>query len=221
MGGVGPGTSDEGFRDPHRKEEITARRGAETLMPAQVNRALVMSGGGAKGAFQVGALRHLIKDLGLDFQVIAGVSTGSLSAALLAQGKGPEGLIEQYDRLESLWLSIRSNDDIYKKRFLGKLLLLFFRDSIYSSEPLRKKLSDSVNLEKLHTSGKELRIGSVCFETGAYRTASQEDDAIREWTLGSSSMPLMFPPVRIGASTAVDGGVRNVTPLGDAFAALK
>ena len=40
------------------------------------NRAVVMSGGGAKGAFQVGALDYLIQDLGLDFQVIAGVSDG-------------------------------------------------------------------------------------------------------------------------------------------------
>ena len=46
------------------------------------NRAVVMSGGGAKGAFQVGALDYLIQDLGLDFQVIAGVSDGLLNAVV-------------------------------------------------------------------------------------------------------------------------------------------
>ena len=48
--------------------------------------ALVLSGGGAKGAFQVGALQHLIEDRGLDFTIVAGVSTGALQAAMVAQG---------------------------------------------------------------------------------------------------------------------------------------
>ena len=49
------------------------------------NRAVVMSGGGSKGAFQAGALDYLIQDQGLDFQVIAGVSTGSLNSVVLSQ----------------------------------------------------------------------------------------------------------------------------------------
>ena len=36
-------------------------------------KALVMSGGGAKGAFQLGAVDYLITEGGLDFDVISGV----------------------------------------------------------------------------------------------------------------------------------------------------
>lgn len=50
-----------------------------------MKRALVLSGGGAHGAIQAGALDYLVNQKGLDFQILAGVSTGTLTAAMLAQ----------------------------------------------------------------------------------------------------------------------------------------
>src|SRR5438477_499190 len=49
-----------------------------------MRRALVLSGGGAKGSWQVGACQHLIVERGLWFDVIAGVSAGAVNAAVLA-----------------------------------------------------------------------------------------------------------------------------------------
>jgi NTE family protein len=185
------------------------------------NRALVLSGGGSRGAFEVGAADYLINDLGLDFQVIAGVSTGSLNAVMLAQGRGPDGLRAQVAALKDLWFAIRSSDDIYTTRFLGKILAFLAKDSIYSSKPVRRKIWQHVAPERLRTSGRELRIGAVGLETGAYHAIDQRNPDVREWALASASMPLFFPPVRIGDESAVDGGIRNVTPLEDAFDALK
>lgn len=185
------------------------------------NRALVMSGGGSKGAFELGALDYLINVRNLDFQVIAGVSTGSLSAVMLAQGKGPEGLKEQVKRLKDYWLGIRSHRDIYRDRFLGKLLALAFRNSMFSSRPIWEKLQREVSAERLRVSGREFRVGAVSLESGRYRTISQRDSEIPAWVLASSSMPPALPPVGISGETWTDGGVRNVTPLEDAFRALK
>jgi predicted acylesterase/phospholipase RssA len=50
-------------------------------------RALVLSGGGLKGAFQAGAIYHFIVHRRCDFREIAGVSVGSLNAAILAQAQ--------------------------------------------------------------------------------------------------------------------------------------
>jgi hypothetical protein len=61
----------------------------------------------------------------------------------------------------------------------------------------------------------------VCLETGDYHSVDQTEPKIHEWTLASASMPLMFPSVKCDGDCAVDGGVRNVTPLKDAFSALK
>ncbi|MGH7546045.1 MAG: patatin-like phospholipase family protein [Gemmatimonadota bacterium] len=180
-----------------------------------------MSGGGSRGAFQLGAVQHLVAGKGLDFQVVAGVSAGSLNAAMLAQGVGPDGLREQLVKLKRLWFGIDTYEDIYRKRFLGEVGAFLWSDSLYSSEPLREKIRREVSGDALRRSGRELRVGAVVLESGAYRTVTQDDDELREWTLASSSMPLFFPPVKVGGETAVDGGVRNVTPLADAFKALK
>src|SRR4051794_13890555 len=50
-------------------------------------RALVLSGGGLKGAFQAGVTYHLIVHRSCDFSEIAGVSVGSLNAVILAQAQ--------------------------------------------------------------------------------------------------------------------------------------
>ena len=81
--------------------------------------ALVLSGGGFKGAFQIGALRQLKKNWQLinpsggnmKFDVVAGVSVGSLNGVLTA--------CNEFDALEKLWLDIGSNvENIYTSDFI-------------------------------------------------------------------------------------------------------
>src|SRR6266536_1134910 len=176
------------------------------------NRALVLSGGGSRGAFEVGVADYLINDLGLDFQVIAGVSTGSLNAVMLAQGRGPDGLRAQLAALKDPWFGVKSSDDVYTTRFFGKVLAFVLKDSIYSSKPVRQKIWQQVAPERLRGSGRELRIGAVGLESGAYHAIDQRNPEVREWALASASMPLFFPPVRIGDEAAVYGGMRSGTP---------
>ena len=49
--------------------------------------ALVISGGGSKGAYAGGLAEYLIKDCGRDYDLFIGTSTGGLLAPLLAAGK--------------------------------------------------------------------------------------------------------------------------------------
>jgi len=71
--------------------------------------ALVLSGGGFKGAFQIGALRVLKSNWhrldpdsnGMKFDILAGVSVGSLNGVLTA--------CNEFDELEKLWLDIGHN----------------------------------------------------------------------------------------------------------------
>src|SRR3954451_19434435 len=73
-------------------------------------RALVLSGGGLKGAFQAGATYHLIVHRACDFNEIAGVSVGSLNAVILAQAQrdeNPEASLKNMavraEKLVDLW----------------------------------------------------------------------------------------------------------------------
>jgi NTE family protein len=186
-----------------------------------------MSGGGAKGSFELGAVDYLIRDVGIDPEVIVGVSTGNLNAAMLAQGKGKAGLIEQLDKLMDVWKSLDSNDDIYTLRTGGILGLLLKADSIYDNKPAWKLIQKHVDPAKLKLSGRTLRIGVVGLKSGEYYAVDGSYPYIREMVRASASIPVFFNPVdihddanQIGLERFVDGGVRNVTPLSDAFDAL-
>ncbi len=64
---------------------------------------LVLSGGGAKGAYEAGAVAALAEH-GLPIRLVAGSSAGALSAAMIVAGRA--------DRLEATWRAI-TQDQVY------------------------------------------------------------------------------------------------------------
>lgn len=186
-----------------------------------MSRALVLAGGGAKGSWQLGAVEKL-SNQGLDFDVIAGVSTGALSAAILAQGKGSAGLQIQVQRLKALYLGLRGDRDVYRPRFinatLSQLAAFVFKSSIYDPAPIFAKVDAQVTASALKASGKLLRVGAVSFASGQYRTATEKDADVIDMVKASASMEVFFPPIMPGYW--YDGGNRHTTPLADAFEAI-
>jgi len=74
--------------------------------------ALVMGGGGARGAYQVGLLRHLARRFPtLRLPILTGVSAGALNVAHLAQHQGT--FLEAVTSLERLWRSL-SPEQVYR-----------------------------------------------------------------------------------------------------------
>ncbi len=182
------------------------------------NRALVLSGGGAKGAFELGVVDYLVNDRGIYFDVICGVSTGALNASFLSQGKGYEGLKEKLEMLKEIWFSIESDEDIY----LNRLDWDFFRlVALYDNSPLKEKIKKNLSEKEIKDSGVEFRIGVVSLNTGEYLTINQDSDSLKKFVLASTAIPVIFSPVKHRGKLFVDGGVRNITPLQDAFKALR
>jgi len=62
-------------------------------------KALVLSGGGSAGAFQVGVLRYLVDNENVEYDIHTGISVGALNSALLASGTMKETL----PLLENIW----------------------------------------------------------------------------------------------------------------------
>ncbi len=69
--------------------------------------AFVLSGGGARGDFQLGALTAL-EEMGIVPDIICSTSVGSLNALMLTQGAG--GL----DSLRRIWMGLRRNDHMWR-----------------------------------------------------------------------------------------------------------
>jgi len=188
-----------------------------------MRRALVLSGGGAKGSWQVGACHHLIAERGLWFDVIAGVSAGAVNAATLAQAHDPDELATELEHLRSVWLGLRGSHDVYRRRWLGALgTVLARRASLYNAAPLRGVLAGHIDPARVAASPIRLRIGYVDLLSGRYRTAGNDHPTLVDAVLASCALPLIFPPVPLGDGheLAVDGGLRSATPLADALHAL-
>jgi NTE family protein len=169
--------------------------------------ALVLSGGGARGAFQFAAEKYAREVKGYRWDLIAGVSVGALNGAMLA--------MEKYGRLEDLWANITA-DQVYtgKMGVWSILKLLFGARSIYGHEPLRELIEREIEVDKIVT---DLRIGTVSLRTGEYVRFTPSDPGFKEALLASTAIPIIWPPVDVPPShlDMVDGGVRNVSPLGD------
>jgi NTE family protein len=70
--------------------------------------ALALSGGGAKGDFQVGALKYL-HERGIRPDIITATSVGSINAVKLAEGD------DGFEGLEAIWHDLRNNEDMYRE----------------------------------------------------------------------------------------------------------
>jgi NTE family protein len=169
--------------------------------------ALVLSGGGAKGAFQAAAEKYAREVKGYQWDIIAGVSVGALNATMLAMHK--------YQRLFEIWNTI-SDDRVYTGGFnlISIVKLLFGAKSFYGNEPLRKLLIQEFEPDKIDI---DLRVGSVSLISGKYQEFGRGDPNMMEAVLASTVMPVIWTPEDISQRfrSMVDGGVRRITPIGD------
>jgi len=94
--------------------------------------ALVLTGGGARAAYQVGVLRCLARRLPeARFDVITGVSAGAINAIFLAARPG--SLARQVEELSELWCALEC-DHVFRPNYAR---LIPFRTAIHSLMPGR------------------------------------------------------------------------------------
>ena len=80
-----------------------------------MKRAIVLSGGGSKGAYQIGVWKALRK-MKIKYDIVTGTSIGSVNGIMMVQ--------KEYHKAKYLWDNI-SYDDIFNVKFPKLMLLLF------------------------------------------------------------------------------------------------
>jgi predicted acylesterase/phospholipase RssA len=211
-----------------------------------VKRALVLSGGGLKGAFQAGATYHLIVHRSCDFSEIAGVSVGSLNAVILAQAQrddNPETSLKNMagraEKLVKLWQNIRSSKQILKPRWPGWMWALAMRYGVFGTEsmntfdPLMHLIQTNVDMDALDR-GRPVRVGSVSLWDGTYREVgpsatfpNNDRNIFLQYVYASALIPIIGKLPRIQQSAEDsdvkqwiqygDGGILNNTPIFNYF----
>jgi len=203
------------------------------------NRALVLSGGGFKGAFEAGSVYHLVVHRGCDFQDFSGVSVGAINVAFLAQASTkPDSLAALKDyarRLVQVWRGIQTEADVFQKRPLGFVgVFILGWQSLYYTDPLQELIKRNIDVSALKRSGRDVRVGVVSMWDGQYREVTQDtlvenDQQFLDYVLGSASIPIVLymPKIRENKDAQpddvnmwaqfADGGVRHNTPVANYF----
>jgi NTE family protein len=197
-------------------------------------KALVLSGGGTKGIFQVGALDYLLKVKKEHFKIVCGVSSGAINAMMVAQG------LDYFERLRELWIrQAETGLEIIHQRFTlaDKVIrsvlpggIFYHRlgemDGIQDNSRLLEAIHENCQdlTKNLKRTGSHLRIGVVSLQTGKYYALDPTDPALADYAsqiiLASTAIPIAFSPGQFpyeGSEQWIDGGVNQVTPIEDAI----
>jgi NTE family protein len=183
--------------------------------------ALILSGGGSFGAFEVGAIDYLIQKADFKFDIFLGTSVGALNAGFLGQAHNNDELKDNAAKLTEFWMSINGYQDIFNRSIIGDSVLVF-RDYLYEPVGLKKIIKQNINFDKLcGNPAKNVKIAVVELETGKIVLADNQSPEYWEdypnYILASTSMPLYFPGVMINSRRCYDGGLRDITPIGKVF----
>jgi NTE family protein len=175
--------------------------------------AFVLSGGGARGALQVGALRALI-EAGIQPDLMVGTSIGAVNAAYLAvQGvnlDGVRGLIDAWqDAIEA---------DLLPANYLTLALRSFVNlsfDTIYKRNRefyISHGLSPDLRFSDIH--GVELVLVATDLNSGQPVLYGQNPDQfVLDGLMASITLPPWMPPHERDGSMLMDGGVVSNLPI--------
>ncbi len=196
-----------------------------------VKKGIVLSGGGARGAYQIGVLRAFQEaDFLSDIAAYSGASVGSLNATLLASGN--------IDRAEEIWFSMEKRklfdeeQSFFKRLFQDGRELVF--KGFYKTDKLEKMIEDLIDYNAVYDhdiyvstslAGDE-NVGFFELMSINLRNAFRKDtlsryqclkeleqEEIKQTLLASCAIPVVFKPIVINGQTYYDGGVLDNVPV--------
>ncbi len=174
-------------------------------------RALVLSGGGSKGAYQVGALKHILGERNVTYDAFCGVSVGAINCAFLSMfkmGQEQDAILN----LTDMWSQL-DNSKIYKRWFPFGRWHAIWKKSFFDSSPLYSLLKSGLDLAKIRDSGKQVSVGTVSLSSGKYTIFDQTSEFFIEAVIASASFPGMLTPVKFMGQLWTDGGVKEISPI--------
>lgn len=203
---------------------------------------LVLQGGGALGAYQVGVFQAL-QDAGIELDWVIGTSIGAINAALIAGSPPAERIarltefwhrIERYSYVPGImpvWMSaaVRNMFAVtagvpnffapQPAAFLGQHVPLGAEAaSYYSVEPLMATLTDLVDFDLVNNGPTRLTVGAANVGTGQMRYFDSRDMTIDvRHVMASGALPPAFPAVRVDGELYWDGGIVSNTPVEAVF----
>jgi NTE family protein len=223
--------------DDRPSPPATAKAEVRATFPGQV--VLVLQGGGALGAYQLGVYEAL-NEAGIEPDWVIGTSIGAINAALIAGNPRAlrlQRLHEFWHRVEQPWPPMHALAPLGWAQLMPNVATVFggipgfFRPSAgawrglhaavgvaqaayYSTAPLRETLGELVDFAQLGRGGTRLTVGAVHVLSGAMRYFDSRDEPLAvEHVMASGALPPAFPAVCIDGEPYWDGGIYSNTPI--------
>ncbi|AUH71564.1 patatin-like phospholipase family protein [Legionella sainthelensi] len=209
-------------------------------------KAIYLAGGGARGAYQAGVLKaigQILQVKTLPFDVVSGVSVGSINAVVLAENA--DDFPTALDKLETMWSEIHCQQIYKASNFaLGKsvvrnmsTMMIKQRQAAHllDTTPLKQMIEEGLDFSKItqniaNGTLNTLEIISNCYETRQTisfyehnnpefidwnypRHSSKRANIKAEHILASSALPLFFPTVLLDGFHYGDGSIGLASPL--------
>jgi len=158
------------------------------------NTGLVLSGGGTRGFAHLGVIEAL-NEKGIQPDVISGVSAGAITGAFIAAGKSPKETMEFFKKG---WFFKYSKTQIPV-------------DGFFKLDGLKKVIDKEIEIKNIEDLAVPLFIGVSNLNKGTIEYINH--GPIGQWVLASSSIPVLFSPVKIGDYLYSDGGIIDNIPI--------
>jgi NTE family protein len=179
--------------------------------------ALVLSGGGVKGAYQAGAIEAVLES-GYKPGIVTGISVGALNAAFLAAHQDSDNAGA---RLTEFWLTeVTEPSKFVKKRGALDLLLRVLTqqwDGVVDTKPLADVVKQVLAPHFPRPGGIQVRVGAVSLRSGALVYTGAESPDFIDAVLASAAEPISMPLRKIQGVPYYDGGLRDIAPLKQAI----
>jgi len=203
---------------------------------------LVLQGGGALGAYQVGVYQAL-DEAGIEPDWVIGTSIGAINAAIIAGSPRSERMarlrdfwkrVEHRHALEDLmpagvstmirnWQAIAAGLPAFfapnPLAFLSPHAQLGAEGAgYYSTDPLRATLADLVDFDRVNGGAIRLTVGASNVRTSEMVYFDSRDRPLDlRHVMASGALPPAFPAVRIDDELYWDGGILSNTPVEAVF----
>lgn len=184
---------------------------------------LALEGGGAKGAYQIGAWKAL-REAGIHFSAVSGTSVGALNGAMI--------VMDDLEKAENVWNNIHFSqvmdvDDEEMRKLMNRDIPLselkstlrsvadIVRNRGFDVTPLRKWVAEVVDADKICHSDIDFFIVTYSLSDHQeleLKASDLDEDELCDMLLASAYLPA-FRLEKLGGKYYADGGVQDVVPI--------
>jgi NTE family protein len=173
----------------------------------------VLSGGGSRGAAQIGMMRALLAE-GVVPTHFVGASVGAINACGLAVAP----TLERLDVLTAYWLLTTTESLIGPRRSILSNLA-HRRPYLYAADRLRQTLATWVDTPYIEDLAVPTRIATTDLLTGVAH--HHDEGPLIDLVAASAALPAVLPPVMLSGRQHVDAGVSENLPLTGAVSLVR